>query len=230
LGAAEFQFASYQPTLSRLMAAADPPQRQGIAQRLRAKKRLVTVLALLLPTGCMTQPGADELLSPGQLSVLVTGHTLNIVPDRNGPFGPSSALCWLSPYGCGLPYETLLYLAPEGTGWLDSQLVPGALPRPGAMSTVSQWRIGGTSQICLWASPRVGEMPGLTPPHWECVQVLRTRQPPERLKVVVTEDGTSSSGSLRVFPFNAFPAPVIDQYLQQVRVLFGGRLPVWTAP
>ena len=212
------------------MAAADPPRRRGIAQRLSAKKGLATVLALLLPTGCMTQPGADELLSPGQLSTLVTGHTLNIVPDRKGPFGPSSALCWLSPSGCGLPYETLLYLAPEGTGWLDSQLVPGALPRPGAMSIVSQWRIEGTSQICLWASPRVGEMPGLTPPHRECVQVLRTRKPSEGFKVVVTEDGTSSSGSLRVFPFNAFPASVIDQYLQQVRVLFGGRLPVWTAP
>jgi hypothetical protein len=99
------------------------------------------------------------------------------------------------------------------------------------MSMVFNWRVMDGSWICLSATPLIGEMPSFIPAFSECLQVLRSsRAPPGRYKVTITRGGNSRAGWLDLYPFNAFPRPVINQYLSQVRVLYGGAIPTWNLP
>jgi hypothetical protein len=208
----------------------DPRECRRPVANLIPRTLIKAVLALPLLVGCMARPGGDEPLPAGELSTLAQSHTLRIVFDTGGPFSSRSALCWLWASGCVPPYETLLYFAPEGNGWLDDQVIPGGYPQPGTMSLVIRWRIADPSRICFWASPRIGEMPSFLPLKLGCIRVFRPRVPRQGFTAVIEQDGSSRTGSLETYPFNAFPASVIDQYLRQVRVLYGGQLPVWKIP
>jgi len=73
-------------------------------------------------------------------------------------------------------------------------------------------------------------MPSFAPAFWQCVQVVRSPEPLGGLMANVTRDGKSRTGGLDVYPSNVFPAAVIEQYLTQVRVLYGGHIPAWAFP
>ena len=182
---------------------------------------MASFVALMLPAGCARRLAPDQLLSPTQLSNLVTDRTL-YVPFSS--YTPDGMLLFSS----DTPNGMLLYLARDGTGWLDSRLVSGFPPQPSGMSMVFNWRVVDGSQVCLWASPLIADMPSFTPAFHVCVQVLRSRMPPDSLEAKITQDGKSRLGPLELYAFNAFPPPVIDQYLTQVRVLYGGQIPTWT--
>ena len=92
---------------------------------------------------------------------------------------------------------------------------------------VFNWRVTAGSQLCVWATPRIGDMPSFMPAFLECLAVLRSAERPDELKVTITKNGRSRTAPLYVYPSSAFPQPVIDQYLTQVRVLYGGHLPNW---
>jgi hypothetical protein len=97
------------------------------------------------------------------------------------------------------------------------------------MSIVFRWHVADGSQVCLWAAPRIGEMPSIAPASFECLQVVRSQEPPYGLKATIRQDCGHRTGPLFLYPFNAFTQPVVDQYLAQVRVLYGGHIPAWTA-
>ena len=160
--------------------------------------------------GCAHAPAPDQLLSSSELSGLVTDRTLYVPCPSNPADG------------------TLLYLASNGTGWLDSRMMPGYPPGPGGMSIVFDWRVAEDSRVCFWATPRIGDIPSFAPAFSECVQVLRSRATPGSLKAVVTQDCKVCTGWLSLHSPSAFPQPVIDQYLAQMRVLYGGQIPAWT--
>jgi hypothetical protein len=174
--------------------------------------RLVTaLLAAIVSVGCTPAPPPDQLVSRAELADLVTERTLYV------------------PSCCNTPDGTLVYLAKNGTGWLDSQLMPGSPPSPGGMSMILDWRVIAGSRVCFWASPRIDEMLSFMPAFSECLQVLRAGVSPDRYKVtVMRESDDIKKGWLELYSFNAFPGSVIDQYLVQVRVLYGGGIPTWT--
>jgi hypothetical protein len=175
--------------------------------------RLVTALvAAVLPAGCTHAPSPDQLFSPAELSDVVTDRTLYI------------------PSCCNTPHGMLVYLAKGGTGWLDSGMMPGSPPTPGGMSIIFDWRVMDGSRVCFWATPRIGDMLSFLPAFSECLQVLRLSVPFDRYKVTVMQGSDFRSGWLELYSFNAFPGPVIDQYLLQVRVLYGGGIPTWPVP
>ena len=177
-----------------------------------ARPLAALVLALALVAGCARGPAPEQFFSAPELSELVTGRTLHV------------AGC------CEAPTGTLLYLAKDGTGWLDSRLVPGAPATPSGMSMVLTWRVVDGSRVCLWATPRIADMPSFAPPFSECVQVLRSREATGGLIGVVMREGSITKGALDVYPSSVFPAAAIDQYLVQVRVLYGGHVPAWSIP
>ena len=186
---------------------------------------VATAVGLLLVVACATQPQTYDLVSPSQLSESVIGRTLHVDPAEGKPHGSCSGLCCSSPY-----YTILVYLAPDGTGWLDNEVIVGGRPQPSEMSRIIEWHVAGPSQVCIWAAPLIGEMSSFAGPHSECVEVFRSRQVAGELRAVVTKDGLSRSGALLLYSFNAFSASAVDQYEQQVRVWYGGRMPVWTRP
>lgn len=151
-----------------------------------------------------------QLIPPAELNALVAGRTLRVRATSDTPF------------------ETLLFLGSGRKGWLDNQVIPAKDPQPGDMSMVFDWRVEAGSRVCTWATPLIGEMPSFTPPFRECVQVLRSGTPPQGLSAVVEWRGRSKAGPLELLPFNAFPR-AIDQYLEQVRVLYGGKVPDWSS-
>lgn len=175
-------------------------------------RRFATVIAAVVAlVACAHAPAPDQLLSTSELGDLVTDRTLYV------------------PACCNTPDGTLLYLAKDGTGWLDSRLMRASHPRPSGMSIVFHWHVADGSQVCLWAAPRIGDMPSIAPASFECLQVLRSQEPPNGLKATIKQDCQHHTGPLYLYPFNAFTQPVIDQYLTQVRVLYGGHIPAWTA-
>jgi len=176
--------------------------------------------ALILPAGCVPQPAADQLFSPAQLSNLVAERTLWVPFYSNTPD-------WIHLFSAETPSGMLLYLARDGTGWLESRLVPWAPPQPSGMSMVLNWSVVDRSQVCLWASPRIGDMPSFTPAFHMCIQVLRSRVTADGLEAKITRGGKLRAGLLELYPFSAFSPQVIDQYLTQVRVLYGGQIPIW---
>ena len=99
---------------------------------------MASFVAVILLAGCARAPAPDQLFSATQLSVLVTDRTL---------YAPSST---------DTPDGMLLYLARDGTGWLDSRLVSGLPAQPSGMSIVFDWHVVDASRVCLWASPRIG--------------------------------------------------------------------------
>ena len=173
--------------------------------------RLAPVIAAVVAlANCAHPPAPDQLLSSSELGDLVTDRTLYV------------------PSCCNTADGTLLYLAKDGTGWLDSQMMPASHPRPSGMSMVFRWHIVDGSRLCLWAAPRIGDMPSIAPASFECLQVVRSQEPPNGLKATIKQDCRHRTGPLYLYPFNAFTQPVIDQYLTQVRVLYGGHIPAWT--
>jgi hypothetical protein len=163
--------------------------------------------------GCgHSQPPTDRFYPPHELSDLVTGRTMQI----GSSIGP------------GL--NMLIYLAPDGTGWLDSQVGQVAPPQVGSMSMLTNWYLAVESQVCATASPRIGQMPNFGPAKLECVQVLRPGAHDVGPTAVVWPDGRYQALPLALYPFNAFPDATITQYHRQVSVLFGGHIPTWSLP
>jgi hypothetical protein len=163
--------------------------------------------------GCEhNQPVADRFYSPQELSVLVTGSTMHIGAATEP----------------GL--NMLIYLAPDSTGWLDTQVgLPGP-PRVGSMSMLTNWYLAVDSQVCATASPPIGEMPDFFPAKLVCVQVLRPDAQGLGPTTVVWSDGRYQALPLTVYPFNAFPEAQTAQYRAQVSVLYGGHIPTWSLP
>ncbi len=175
-------------------------------------KSVAALMVMAVPVGCAGIPVAVQSLSRAELSDLVTDKTLYV------------------PSVCDTPDGMLLYLAKDGTGWLDSRLMRGDLPRPSEMSIVFEWRVVDGSRVCLSAAPRIGEMPSFMPAFSQCLPVLRSSVPPYNLLTTVTQGGKSCTNRVDLYPYNAFPRSVVDEYLTQVRVLYGGHIPRWTAP
>ena len=122
----------------------------------------------------------------------------------------------------------LIYLAPDGTGWLDTQVGPPAPPRVGSMSMLTNWYLAIDSQVCATASPRIGEMPDFYPAKLVCVQVLRPNSPDAGPTAAIWPDGRYQTLPLTLYASNAFPDAQIAQYRAQVSVLFGGHIPTWS--
>jgi hypothetical protein len=165
------------------------------------------VLAAMALAGCAHGPAPDQFFSQQDLNHLVTDRTLAV---------------------SGKPEGTLIYLAPNGTGWLARDVLPGSGPAPGSMSMIYAWNTDYASRVCYWATPLIGKMPDVAPPSHDCVQVLRAPDQPPGIFIGVTQQADICRvRPLEVYAYNAFPQPVIDQYLTQVRVLYGGHIPVW---
>ena len=172
--------------------------------------------ATTMAAACSSGPDADQFLSATELRDLVSDHTV-YVPE------------WYIPACCNTQTGTLMYLAHDGTGWLDNQVLPGSVPRPGRMSMLLSWRAENDSRLCVWATPLIGEMPSFMSPSEQCFQMLRARKPIAAIQAAASFDGQSRTGWIELYPFNGFPPQVIDQYLTQVRVLYGGHIPIWTS-
>jgi hypothetical protein len=173
-----------------------------------ARAAYSVLLAALALAGCERGPAPDQFLSQQELNTLVTDRTLAV---------------------SGKPEGTLIYLAPNGTGWLARDVLPGSGPAPGGMSMIFAWYTDYASRVCYWATPRIGKMPDVTPPAHECVQVLRAPEAPPGIFIGVTQQkDICRVRPMEVYAYNAFPQPVIEQYLTQVRVLYGGHIPAWS--
>lgn len=174
------------------------------------QQTLALGLVAVVSAGCANRPPiTDRFYAPQELSGLVTGRTMRI--------GDAS----------GSDMFALLYLAPDGTGWLDTEVLPGEPPKPDTMSMLVNWRLEGGSQICAWASPLIGEMPSFVPSHLICIRLLRPdiRNPGS---TAVTLGNEWYQAPLEFYPFNAFSVAAIEQYRRQVRVLYGGQIPDWS--
>ena len=169
-----------------------------------------SLLATLALAACTPPPAPDRFFTPQDLSQLVTNRTLAVAGEPGG---------------------SLLYLAANGTGWLARDVQPGWPPTPGDMSMVFSWRLEGPSRICYWATPRIGAMPDFAPASLECLQVLRSSDTAGALTGITERDqAPPRSRPLEVYAYSLFPPSVIDQYLTQVKVLYGGHIPTWTVP
>lgn len=182
--------------------------------RSRVCGMLCAVIAAVAAAACSrvaaTPPPAP--LAPPELHALVSGRTLRVRATA------------------GAPVETLLFLAPDRTGWLDNAVVPGEAPMPAGMSMVFEWGTAPGSRVCVWATPLIGQMPSFVPPFEQCVQILRSGLPPQGFSAIVEHGEEGRAGPLELLPFNAFPAASTEQYLEQVRVLYGGKIPSWSHP
>jgi hypothetical protein len=175
-----------------------------------ARIHSATLLATLALAACTASPAPDQFFTPQDLSELVTNRTLAVAGEPGG---------------------SLLYLSGNGTGWLARDVRPGRPPMPGGMSMVFAWRLDGASRICYWATPRIGAMPDFAPSSFECLQILRSPDVPGALTGIIEQDhAPPRTRSLEVYAYSLFPPSVIDQYLTQVRVFYGGHIPAWTVP
>lgn len=173
-------------------------------------KTLKICLAAIALTGCTHAPSSWELLSRAQLSALVSGHTVYAPPCPNETYG------------------LLLYLANDGTGWLDTAIVPGQPPRPSEMSMILGRGFTDDSRLCVLASPHIRDMPSFAPAFQVCLKVLRSfKRSASGLERVLDRRTFATSCPLALYPYNAFPPRTIDEYLEQVRVLYGGQVPTW---
>ena len=159
---------------------------------------------------CGSQPVTNRFFAPQELAGLVTGRTMRI--------GDAS----------GSDRFALLYLAPDGTGWLDSEVLPGVPPKPSTMSMLASWRLEDGSQICAWASPRTGEMMSFVPSHLMCIRLLRPDIQNPGITAVTLWNGWYQVQPVEFYPFNAFSVAATKQFLHQVRVLYGGQIPDWS--
>jgi hypothetical protein len=169
----------------------------------------ILLTSLALPA-CTRPPAPDQYFTPQDLSELVTNRTLAVAGDPDG---------------------SLLYLSSNGTGWLARNVRPGWPPAPGGISMVFAWRLDGPSRICYWATPRIGAMPDFAPASLDCLQILRSPDVPGALTGIIEQDqAPPHTRPLEVYSYSLFPPSVIDQYLTQVKVFYGGHLPAWTVP
>jgi hypothetical protein len=163
--------------------------------------------------GCEhSQPVTDRFYPPQELSDLVTGSTIHIGAATEP----------------GL--NMLIYLAPDGTGWLDTQVGPAGPPRIASMSMLTNWYLAVDSQVCATAAPRIGEMPDFFPAKLLCVQLLRPDAQGVGGTAAVWPNGRYQALPLTVYPFDAFPDAETAQYRRQVSVLYGGHTPTWSLP
>jgi hypothetical protein len=173
------------------------------------RRALVVGVGALAVAGCGSPPNPDRFYTPRELSDLASGRTMQIGDAY------------------GSRFRLLIYLAPDGTGWLDTQVDARQPPRPGTMSMLSNWYVAIGSQVCAWASPLIGDMPSFVPARLACVQVLRPAVPGAGATAVVWWNGRYQALPIEFFPMNIFPDAVIEQYRLQVRVLYGGQIPSW---
>jgi hypothetical protein len=175
--------------------------------------RHAAIALLLGAAGCAGDPYSGYRPVPAaELAPMVSGQTLLL--DRTE--------AW--------PFQTLLYLAPDGSGWRDARLAAGTEPRPGDMANVIAWQATDEEGVCLWSAPLIGEMPYFMPPHRECLRVLRDPAAPEMLAATASDAQRSITAPLGLRGGNGFPPGRIAQYELQVRVLYGGHLPPWQVP
>ena len=173
------------------------------------KQSRIYLMAILL-AGCTYAPNPGAMLSRMQLSELVEGHTLYAPPCPNEAYG------------------LLLYLGNDSTGWLDTTFVPGRLPQPSSMSMILGRSFTDDSRLCVLASPHIRDMPSFAPAFPVCLTVLRSSKGSAFvLRRVVDRDTFKTSCPLELYTYNAFPVRIIDEYLEQVRVLYGGQIPSW---
>jgi hypothetical protein len=185
---------------------------QSIRRQL-VRRMLILGCGAATLAGCApSHPPADRLYPPRELSDLVTGHTMRI-----------GAVIGTHPH-------TLIYLAPDGTGWLDAQVGQTALPSTGSMSMLTNWYLATGSQVCATATPLIGLMPSFASAKLVCVQLLRPAPCDDAPTAVVMSDRRYQALLLALYPFNAFPNATIEQYRLQVSVLFGGQIPTWSLP
>lgn len=175
--------------------------------------RAPLVALLLALCGCGSDPYAGYQKVPAaELLRMVSGTSLLL----------DGTATW--------PFQTMLYLAPGGGGWRDAKLRPGTEPRPGDMAMIIAWQVRDEDGLCLWSTPLIGEMPSFTPPHHECLLVLRDPAVPQALVATAADADRTITAPLSLRSGNAFPPGPIAQYDLQVRVLFGGQLPAWQVP
>jgi hypothetical protein len=167
-------------------------------------------VALTGCSGSSSQSIARRFYAPQELSGLVTGRTMRIGDAR------------------GSDRFALLYFAPDGTGWLDTAVLPGEPPEPATMSMLVNWRLEGGSQICAWTSPLIGEMPSGAPAHLMCIRLLRPDIQNPAITAVTLWKGWYQVQPVEFYPFNAFSVGATEQYRNQVRVLYGGQIPDWS--
>jgi hypothetical protein len=182
---------------------------------MRPGKRSARAAAALLlgVAGCASDPYAGYQPVPAaELARMVPGNSLLL--DRTADW----------------PFQTLLYFAPGGSGWRDARLPPGSDPQPGAMAMIIAWQASDADGLCLWSTPLIGEMPSFTPPHRECLRMLRAPAAPETLVATATDAQRSITAPLWLRGGSAFPLERIAQYDLQVRVLYGGQIPAWRVP
>ena len=172
----------------------------------------VVLSGLLAVAGCAAPPRPSPYLSPAELTDLVSGQTLHVQAEDDASFG------------------TLAYFDPAGGGWFDAHAVEGTPPAPGEIAMILRWRVTDRSGVCAWTTPLVGEIPFWVPPHYDCIQVLRSDRRPGGLDGVVARGGGTVRTPLRPVPGNGFPPEQTALFAEQVRVLSGGRIPAWQIP
>lgn len=169
------------------------------------------ISVLLGLCGC-GKPPPGLYLDPNELRNLVTSRTLYVPPTES----------W--------PYATQLYLDPRGTGWMDSRVDAARLPLPGSITAVLSWQVIEPSWICAWTTPTLGEMASMTPPHRECLQVLRSPTVPVELNAYFAREDRGVVAPIEFQDGNAFPASRIASFNESMRALFGGHFPTWDVP
>jgi hypothetical protein len=178
----------------------------------RVRFIVLTLLAATL-AGCAGSPYAGYLPIPAaELAPMVAGRSLLLGETAD----------W--------PYQTVLYLAPDGGGWRDGRLAHGTEPRPGDMAMVLGWRVTDEDGLCVWSTPLIGDMPSGAPPLRDCLRVLRAPTNPAVLAATATDAERSITAALQLRDGSVFPLDRIAQYQLQVRVLYGGRLNNWSIP
>ena len=181
------------------------------AARMIARRMAAVPLAVAFPAGCGCPPSRYQLFSA-------------LRAERFG-YGSNSVRAFLlreTRWDAALPCEW--------AHWLGSRLIPDDPPQPSGIFMVFDWRIMGWSRVCLWAKPLIGDMPSISPAFYECLQVLRAQAAPYRLEAIVARQTKFRKIPLKLYPLKVFPAPVIERYLGQSRVLCRGRIPEWAIP
>lgn len=126
--------------------------------------------------------------------------------------------------------QTVVYLDPAGGGWADRFLAPATYPRPNDLQRVLRWYISGDSALCLWLTPLIGQMPSNAPVQRKCLRMVSAPTVPSSLGVQDAGPFTTRTYPVMLVRGDWFPANRIAQYEHQVRVLYGGLLPVWPIP
>jgi hypothetical protein len=196
------------------------------ATRMSAALFLLAALAACAHTAQV----ARTPLTMAQLSNLVTGNTLHVVEASDASAAMSAEPCAPATRHCAPRRVTTIYLAPDGTGWIDEQARRGIAPWTGTMAMITAWGMAPPSTLCLTAAPLIGDMPSFSPARHECVAIARSGAAQGAPLVAAVAQGRDSwVGVVTARAGNEFPPALTSQYIDMVKVLYGGQIPSWTA-